>query len=240
MSAPPTPRKRGRYHHGNLPPALVEAALEVIAESGAEALTLREVASRVGVTHAAPYRHFKDKAALLAAVADEGFARLCGAIDDARAHTQTPLVAAGAAYLRFARDHAAQYQLMFGSCTEARRPGLRGACDGLLEAVRAVARSASDAASDDIATLAQLLLATWHGLAVLQSDAIFGLGDEAAASLAAEAARRLPASAPPASRPSEAPRTHRRPSSPAMRASAPAADIVAVASGLRHEDEPSI
>ena len=61
MNTPSKPRKRGRYHHGNLPIALVKAALELVEESGSEALTLREVARRVGVTHAAPYRHFKDK-----------------------------------------------------------------------------------------------------------------------------------------------------------------------------------
>jgi len=66
-------KKRGRYHHGDLRRALLDAALELLAREGASALTLREVARRAGVTHAAPYRHFTDKQALLAAVAEEGF-----------------------------------------------------------------------------------------------------------------------------------------------------------------------
>src|SRR5262245_40005842 len=65
--------KKGRYHHGDLRRALLEAALELIRAEGQAVLTLREVARRAGVTHAAPYRHFKNKEALLAAVAEEGF-----------------------------------------------------------------------------------------------------------------------------------------------------------------------
>ena len=61
------------YHHGDLRRALIEASLALISEEGFSALTLREVARRAGVTHAAPYRHFLDKEALLAAVAEEGF-----------------------------------------------------------------------------------------------------------------------------------------------------------------------
>ena len=66
MTSPPKSTRKGRrYHHGNLRAALVEAARAIVEEQGTRALTLREVARRVGVTHAAPYRHFKDKAALL-------------------------------------------------------------------------------------------------------------------------------------------------------------------------------
>ena len=80
-------KKRGRYHHGDLRRALLDAALEVLSREGAAALTLREVARRAGVTHAAPYRHFTDKQALLAAVAEEGFRMLAAEMARApRAH----------------------------------------------------------------------------------------------------------------------------------------------------------
>src|SRR5258706_529025 len=74
-------RRKRAYHHGNLRQALIDAALELIEQRGVPALTLREVARRVGVTHAAPHRHFADRAALVAAVAEQGFR---GLVDGAR------------------------------------------------------------------------------------------------------------------------------------------------------------
>ena len=64
------------YHHGNLKEALLAAAVEAIAESGPRGFTLREAARRAGVSHNAPYRHFRDRDDLLAAVAADGFDRL--------------------------------------------------------------------------------------------------------------------------------------------------------------------
>src|SRR5579871_1734507 len=69
----PAPRP---YHHGHLKKALLDAALALIAETGARGFTLREAARRAGVSHNAPYRHFRDKDDLLAAVAADGFDRL--------------------------------------------------------------------------------------------------------------------------------------------------------------------
>src|SRR5271166_2750989 len=73
------PRPRS-YHHGNLKQALLEASLDIIRKAGPGAFTLREVARRAGVSHNAPYRHFRDKEALLAALAAEGFDRLTAAM----------------------------------------------------------------------------------------------------------------------------------------------------------------
>src|SRR3979411_1020902 len=86
----PLPKKRPtaperRYHHGDLWRGLVKAALALIAEGELGTFSLREVARRAGVTSAAPYHHFKDKAALLAAVAEEGFVALCGRLEAALA-----------------------------------------------------------------------------------------------------------------------------------------------------------
>jgi AcrR family transcriptional regulator len=81
MSTSSRPRAPGRpatYHHGDLRRALVDAALALVQERGAEGFTLREAARRVGVSQTAPYRHFETKEALLAAVAEEGFTTLLG------------------------------------------------------------------------------------------------------------------------------------------------------------------
>lgn len=70
------PKTKGNYHHGDLPNALIEAALHILARDGVEAFSLREVAKMAGVSHAAPYRHFKDKMALLEDIAILGFGQL--------------------------------------------------------------------------------------------------------------------------------------------------------------------
>lgn len=108
------------YHHGDLRQALVDAALAIVAErQDARSVSLREVARRVGVSQAAPYRHFADKEALLAAVAEEGFQRLLADLQaNAAAAIADPLQrlrASGVAYVTFAIAHPAHYRVMFGS-----------------------------------------------------------------------------------------------------------------------------
>ena len=111
--------RRNTYHHGDLRRALIDAALRLIAAEGAGSFTLREVARRARVSHAAPYRHFPDKMALLAAVAEEGFRALrerllavgAGLSSEPLRHLQT----LGVEYVRFAVEHPAHFQVMFGS-----------------------------------------------------------------------------------------------------------------------------
>src|ERR1700678_4603290 len=79
------------YHHGNLKPALLKAAVGLIAEVGPRAFTLREVARRAGVSHNAPYRHFESKDVLLAEVATEGFVRLTASMQKSMARGRSPL-----------------------------------------------------------------------------------------------------------------------------------------------------
>lgn len=110
-------KKRETYHHGDLSNALVAAALEVIARD--EELTLREVSRRVGVNHRAVYRHFADLAALLAAVAEQGYRQLFAALEAAldtvkRAPAEKRMEALAIAYVAFAIDHPAHYRIMFG------------------------------------------------------------------------------------------------------------------------------
>lgn len=96
------------YHHGDLRQAVLTAALDVIAAEGPSALSLRDLARRAGVSHAAPAHHFKDRAGLLTAVAAEGYDLLARALGEA-----TDLRDAGVRYVRFATDHPAHFQVMF-------------------------------------------------------------------------------------------------------------------------------
>jgi AcrR family transcriptional regulator len=98
-----------RYHHGNLRRALIDGALAAIAEKGAAALSLRDVARRAGVSHAAPAHHFGDKRGLLTAIAVEGFDGLA----EATAAAAGDHVAGGLAWIRWALDHPAHYEVMF-------------------------------------------------------------------------------------------------------------------------------
>lgn len=106
------------YHHGNLRVALVDAAAAIIREESASALTLRGVANAVGVSHAAPYRHFSDKASLVAAVAARGIHAMTNAMEDAVAAIDGPgplerYQAIGIAYVVYAWRHPEHYRVMF-------------------------------------------------------------------------------------------------------------------------------
>jgi AcrR family transcriptional regulator len=105
------------YHHGNLREALVRAALELIAEKGAAGFTFADAARWVGVSPAAPYRHFRDRDELLADVARRGFEQfeiaLKRAWNDGRPDTFAAFETLGKAYLAFARSEPAFYSAMF-------------------------------------------------------------------------------------------------------------------------------
>ena len=127
------------YHHGNLRAALLARAEETLSQEGAGELSLRELARQVGVSHAAPRRHFPDKRALLDALAEDGFERLGRdlreAIDAAGERFEDRLLAFAQAYVAFATRHAALLELMFAG---KHRPGaaesLRAAADRAFEA----------------------------------------------------------------------------------------------------------
>lgn len=105
------PRKRA-YHHGDLVVALLRAAGNILEKEGVEALKLRAVARRAGVSHNAPYRHFPEREALLAALAAEGFEWLGAA--QRKAAEAGGLRAMGEAYVEFALAHPQRFRLMFG------------------------------------------------------------------------------------------------------------------------------
>ncbi len=110
------------YHHGDLKNALISAGVDILAHEGIGALSLRSVARRAGVSHSAPYAHFADKQALIAAISTEGFRRLHGQLAAAiQAHAAEPsqqLTACGEAYIRFSLEERDIFKIMFSGILE--------------------------------------------------------------------------------------------------------------------------
>jgi len=127
------------YHHGDLRAALLDEAAAMIAEEGTASVTMRELGRRLGVSRAAPYRHFANKTALLVAVAAGGFYRLkerMQAVDAAAPRSGVErLRRIGDEYVRFAIENPAHYRLMYGREALARedRPELREAANAIFE-----------------------------------------------------------------------------------------------------------
>jgi AcrR family transcriptional regulator len=171
-------KPRKAYHHGNLRRALIDAALDAIAEHGPERFTLRDAARRAGVSSGAPYKHFPDKDSLLAAVAAECSERLGAAMNAAVAAAADDPVdqfrATGIAYVRFAVEHPAHFRVMNVPGVAERLPEpLRTEVDAWKARQRAALAAAqrtgalSDAQLDDILLAAHCLV---HGLAHLIVD----------------------------------------------------------------------
>jgi AcrR family transcriptional regulator len=155
------------YHHGDLRRALLDTALEAVGEQGPAAVSLRDVARRAGVSHAAPTHHFRDKTTLLTALAAEGWSLLADALQEAATNGDS-FGDLGVAYVVFATSHPAHFAVM-------RAPGLARADDPELEAAMGRARAQLESgvqrfeagSTRDTATTA---LAAWslvHGLAAL-------------------------------------------------------------------------
>lgn len=118
MNASSQTRKPGRaYHHGDLRDALVAAALRMAEAEGPEAVSFSALARALGVTQAAPYRHFADREALLAAAAAVAFRLFAETLRQAvaRSSKRTPLERMAHAYLKFGRERAGLYRLMYAA-----------------------------------------------------------------------------------------------------------------------------
>lgn len=163
------------YHHGDLVNALLSAAEGLLVQHGPGGLSLREVARVAGVSHTAPYRHFRDKAALLQALARRGFERLHAAVKDAGASVphgpEQQLIAAGIAYVQLAVNHAEITQLMFGGTTD---PAADAAGDSAgrdaFAALQTIIESGISAGVFRQREPSELALVAWtsmHGLAML-------------------------------------------------------------------------
>jgi AcrR family transcriptional regulator len=167
------PGKAGRgYHHGDLRNGLLEAARAILEEESLAALTLRAVARKAGVSHAAPYRHFPNHEALLVELSIEGFDELREALSEA-AKTQgtepDKIANIGAAYMRFVAQRPALARLMFGG----QLPN-RDQFPALAHKADSIGQEIGDALHDSA-----LGLAVWsavHGLAMLVLENVIDLG----------------------------------------------------------------
>lgn len=167
--------RRG-YHHGNLKEALIEAALALIRASGPAGFTFAEAARQAGVSPAAPYRHFRDREALLAEVAQRGFVLFERALVEAwsggRPDPTSALIAVGRAFLAFARKEPAYYAAMFESgIAMTSSTELRAAADGafgvLRGAVEAVVAALPSRERPPVTMMALHLWSQAHGIASL-------------------------------------------------------------------------
>lgn len=156
------------YHHGDLRSALLAAAESELLEKGVEAFSLRSVAKRAGVSHAAPAHHFGDATGLLTALAAYGFQEFLATQHafEARA-PQTPrdqLIAAGLGYVGFARTRPALFKLMFGSQrTDYSDAALGSAAEAAIGHLTSQVKLVGSVAAQDVAAV----WATAHGLADL-------------------------------------------------------------------------
>ena len=172
-AAPVAAGRGGRgYHHGDLRNGLLEAARAILEEESLAALTLRAVARRAGVSHAAPYRHFPNHEALLAELSTEGFDELREAIAEAAKSSGSEadrVATIGAAYMRFVAQRPALARLMFGGQLPNRDqfPALGLKADAIGEEIGSALHDQA------------LGLAVWsavHGLAMLVLENVIDLG----------------------------------------------------------------
>ena len=190
------------YHHGDLKRALLDETARVIREEGEDALSLRRLAANLGVSRTAPYNHFKNKEALLSAVAEEGFARFRLALDQGRASRRdeggrAQTLAHIKAYIEFAHDNSEYYDLMFGS-----KPWRSGAPSKSLAATaRAVLRHDVERlmhaqergrinANLDVLRFVEVYWGALHGISRLLLDGVY-TGSEPVARLCEAAADML-------------------------------------------------
>jgi AcrR family transcriptional regulator len=165
------------YHHGDLRGALIRSAIELLRAEGPDALTLRGVARAAGVSQAAPYRHFADRRALVAAVAEEGFRRMQSAMLEAVRSAPGALGFKGVAiaYVRFGHENPAEYRIMFGPelGNQDDLPELqitsRGVLEFVAEGVRGL-QAAGLVVEGDAGMMAAALWSMLHGLVMLSLD----------------------------------------------------------------------
>jgi AcrR family transcriptional regulator len=159
-----------RYHHGDLRAACLRAAMELLEEDGATALSLRAVARRAGVSPGAPYRHYADRNALISAVAAVGYLELGAHL--AAAHpspsTTDDLAAVAIAYVQFALARPALFRVMFGEPCDRDSAEGAAAVAAISEYVGAIVRQSFPGA--DVEAMSTAVWALVHGLAFLHLD----------------------------------------------------------------------
>jgi len=175
------------YHHGNLKASLLGAAQEILETQSQDALSMRSLAEKVGVSRTALYHHFSNKNDLLCALAENGFSHLYELISENKNHdtpAEEQVQAAIIGYLEFSTQHAAQYQLMFGKTlwhTEHETHFQRYAKDcfrlyvSLFETLQDNQTLPMD---EPPLRLAQIMWASLHGLSQLMNDDILTTKEE--------------------------------------------------------------
>ena len=178
-STKPVRKPGGRYHHGDLPRAMVQEAVRTIQTRGISGLTLRDIGTALGVSRTALYRHFADKQALLMAVAAEGFRTLRFVLETASADREPSTDALnrlGFAYVRFAVTHPSHYRVMFSGVVRDRVNQTLTDPDAHAFEVLVVAIIAEQRAGrvrgDDPHQLALYLWSVVHGVAMLVLDGL--------------------------------------------------------------------
>ena len=163
-------QSKANYHHGNLRPALIRSAMELIEQSGESALSLRAVARQAGVSPAAPYRHYADRGALVSAVAAVGYRELAERLVLAHPAPSTPeqLAGAGSAYVQFALERPALFRIMFGEACDRDDEERAGATEAVSLYLRGIAERIFPQGDSD--ALAIAIWALVHGLALLYLD----------------------------------------------------------------------
>ncbi|WP_051941236.1 TetR/AcrR family transcriptional regulator [Phaeacidiphilus oryzae] len=174
--------RQGRYHHGDLREALIDTAVDLLGERGAATFSMAEASRRLGVASSAPYRHFTDREALLAAVAVRAAGLLAErlAAESGSGGPEERLAAAAAAYVRFAHSERALFLALSGSALDkARHPGIARAAEPVAAAFLAPAAALADGDRRTAERLVSAVVATAHGHAALLLDGVFAPAGEA-------------------------------------------------------------
>lgn len=187
-----TSKQEPGYHHGDLKRALLDAAMEMLDQEGADGIGLRELARKVGVSAAAPYRHFRSRQALLEAVATEGFRRFSAMMDakEADLPEDEQLPAMAEAYVRFALVQPALFRLMFSRQID--KQGNKALHAAAVQAYASLAKAAARDVPDAPSEGAVIAWSFVHGLSMLLLDEqILGVSPQNSDSLVRNLAQRF-------------------------------------------------
>lgn len=173
------------YHHGDLKKALLEETVRILREEGEEALSLRRLATSLGVSRTAPYNHYENKESLLCVVAEEGFRRFNLAMESVHKNKRYPdgqamMLAAVSAYIAFARDNKEYYDLMYGrspwlssESTKSLSGVARTTLRNFIEQLKRRQAQGFIRQDVDVVRFAQLYWGTLHGISRLLIDGVY-------------------------------------------------------------------